>query len=132
MRTLILALLFALTLAGALPAGAADAPGSDRLVKLEPIVLPTIRKGKPDRQVTIVILLELSPGQSRGSVVDRMPRLRDAYITELMGLLDYDWPGGAILDVEFARKRLMMQSGRILGDKMVDQLLFDAIRERRV
>lgn len=133
MRTLILCVTFLGFLLGG-PVWAADgaAPGVDRQVKLDPIVLPTLRKGRPDRQITLVIMLELAEGQSRSSVSDVMPKLRDAYITELMTLLDYDWPGGAVLDLEFARKRLMMRSGLVLGDKVVSRILFEAVRERRL
>ena len=122
----------------AMPAAASDAPhaaasaDAERIIKLDPIVLPTLRNGRADRQVTLVILLEMADGKPRSIATDAMPRLRDAYITELSSLLDYDWPGGAVLDLEFARRRLMLQNERVLGQHVVDRVLFDTIRERRV
>lgn len=135
MRRLLACLaLLGLLFVGHPPARAAggDASGTDRMVKLDPISLPTIRKGRPDRQITLVIVLELGEGRSRSTVVDVMPKLRDAYITELLALLDFDWPNGAVLDLEFARKRLILRSSQVLGEGMVAHLLFETVRERHL
>lgn len=113
-------------------AAAAKPPPPGEFVALEPITMPVLRAGTVRRIVTIGITLELGPSGSPADLAPRMPRLRDALITELQALLSVDWPNGVVIDADHARRRMVERCRRLLGDEAVANLLFREIFERRV
>ena len=111
----------------AVPAKTApDEPG--QFVTMPPINVSKLRANDAPTMVTVQIVLELAPGRTLDDLNAQMPRLEDAFITELAGLLSHSWPGGELLDVEFARKRLLARSERVLGGPVVGKVLLPALQ----
>lgn len=145
MKKLILIVLVLLLLAGAAAGGyvfffakpseaAAEAapspPQPGEFVALDPIALPVLRDGAVRAQVMLGITLELAAERRFEDVRPSLVRLRDAFLTELGGLLALDWPGGAVLDLDIARRRLLDRCRRLLGPDMVAGLFFQRVQER--
>lgn len=111
---------------------AAKPPTPGEFVILEPITMPVLRAGTVRKVVTFGITLELDPDHGRADLVRSMPRLRDALIMELQTLLSIDWPNGAVIDADYARRRMVERCHRLLGAEIIANLLFRDIFERPV
>jgi hypothetical protein len=103
-----------------------DEPG--QYVTMPPINVSKLRPDGSHTMVTFHIVLELAPSRSLDELGSWMPRLEDAFIIELAGLLGYNWPNDAPIDVEFARRRLLARSERVLGAPIVGKVLIPTLQ----
>src|SRR5690606_6124086 len=77
-----------------------DSPEPGIFVDLDTISLPVFRDGRVRRLIGLAITIELAPGEDPERVAAALPRIEDAYITELTMLLGLDWPDGISVDLE--------------------------------
>ena len=105
-------------------------PTPGALAELDPVTLPVIRSGKVAKLVTFRIALELAPGRHVNDITPDMPRLRDAVLTQLAGLIALDWPGGATVDMDVAKHRLLARTRQIVGKDIVAAILLRDLLER--
>ena len=143
-RRLILLLPLVLLLAGGAGAylhfGAADAvaevekpvepPKPGTFVDLDTISLPVFRDGRVRRLIGLAITIEVAAGEDPRVVTGVLPRIEDAYISELTMLLGLAWPDDASLDLEIAKRRLLDRTRKVAGDAAVTRVLFRSVQER--
>jgi len=107
-----------------------DSPEPGVFVDLDTISLPVFRDGRVRRLIGLAITIEVAPGEDPERVAAALPRIEDAYITELTMLLGLDWPDGVSVDLEVARQRLLERMRKVTGAKTVSRVLFRSVQER--
>ncbi|MFN4088467.1 MAG: hypothetical protein ACK4QW_05405 [Alphaproteobacteria bacterium] len=122
-------------------AGSADAAVEDdrplavvppgTIVALRTITLPVLRDGRTERRVAFTMLVEVAPNGDHRRILEMMPRIEDAIITELSMLMALNWPGDVAVDLDVARARLLERARRVDGQGNVGRVLFQAVQELR-
>lgn len=100
-------------------------------VALEPITVPIIRDGQLSHHVQVDITLEVASEEARLLVVEEMPRLRDAFIAQLHGLLPLRRGTAEGFQPDYYKPRLMQVSEQILGPGQVQAILIQGVFENQ-
>ncbi len=110
---------------GSVSAGGESAPGGDHalFVELEPLTAPFLRDGKFAHYVLIVINLEVGSQPDIERVREMLPRLRDAFVTELHALAATRSPDQRLINVGRVKARLIAGTHRVLGPGVVRDVL---------
>lgn len=98
-------------------------------IDLEPLTVTVIRNGQLGNQVQVNITLEVSSEEARTLVQAEMPRLRDAFIAQLHGLLPLRRGTAEGFEPEYYKPRLMQVSEQVLGPGQVQAILIQGIYE---
>lgn len=108
-----------------------DAP---MYVEIAPFVVPVLGANGPEEMVSLVVTLELAPGEDRRDYVKkRLPKLNDAYLQALYGALDRkSLNRGGLIDVSLVKARLIKATERILGKDYVKDVLVQAVAQRKI
>lgn len=104
-----------------------------RFVELDPIVLPIVDAQGVSQVVTLVISLEVI-GDENAELASKMtPRLKDAYIQHLYGVLSRKASmEGGVIKVDDLKKRLTKVSAKVLGDHKVNNVLLQVVNQRSI
>jgi hypothetical protein len=111
-------------------AGAAKPPPEFEYVEMRPLVLPVITPRGLTHQVSLVISLEVPYGQ-KDDVEHMLPKLTDAYISELYGQLGIG--GGlmtpqGLLDAPEIKSRLAATTQRVMGAEKVRDVMLQVVQ----
>ncbi len=100
-------------------------------VELDPLILPILDKTGVSQTVSIVVALEVKDSNSADIVRKMTPRLKDAYIQELYGILNHVAArnGGAI-KINILKKRLNKMTVKVLGKDVVQDVLLQVVQQR--
>lgn len=103
-------------------------------VEIAPFIVPVLGASGPEELVSMIITLELAPGEDREAYVkQRLPRLNDAYVQTLYGALDRRTvKRGGLVDVTLVKEKLIKATDRVLGEGYVKDVLVQAVAQRRV
>lgn len=110
--------------------GVLKAPPEFEYVEMRPLVLPVITPRGLTNQVSLVISLEVPYGQ-KGDVEHLLPKLTDAYISELYGQLGV---GGGLmtpqgmLDAPEIKSRLTATTERVMGPEKVRDVMLQVVQ----
>lgn len=105
-----------------------------RFVELEPIILPIIDADGVSQVVTLIVSLEVL-GEKNVEYVQRLkPRLKDAYIQDMYGVLNRKatLDGGGMIKVDQLKNRLSNLSQEVLGAKKVNGVLLQVVNQRAI
>ncbi len=106
-----------------------DARADPRFFQMEPFSLAVIRETGVRSRMVVSLALELVEPDARTAVEKALPRLNDAFLTDLYGVAALPWPGGRSLDPELVKHRLLKIAKRILGPGKVKAVLIRDIYE---
>lgn len=125
----LLAALALLAVVGAGPAHAADEPpipGKDKLigVRLDPLVVSIQHDGVVEKHIGFVILLEVSDSAAQAKVQDLMPRINDAFVTDINALASLPHADENGIDPDALKRRLTASCARVLGPNVVKNIVF--------
>jgi flagellar protein FliL len=102
-------------------------------VELDPLILPIIDENGVNQTVSLVIAIEVSDSANAGKVTSLSPRLKDAYIQEMYGVLNkHAALKGGIIQVNMIKERLNEISVKVLGEDVVDDVLLQVVQQRPV
>ncbi|MGE4314378.1 MAG: flagellar basal body-associated FliL family protein [Pseudobdellovibrionaceae bacterium] len=102
-------------------------------VELDPLILPIVDKSGVTQTISMVIVLEVSSAEQKALVEKMAPRLKDAYIQELYGVLNYKAAlQGGVVQVGEVKKRLSTISSHVLGEHVVNDVLLQVVSQRPV
>lgn len=102
-------------------------------VELDPLILPIIDENGVNQTVSLVVAIEVSAPESAGKVNALAPRLKDAYIQEMYGVLNKQAAlKDGVIQVNMLKERLNIISIKVLGEDIVDDVLLQVVQQRPV
>lgn len=102
-------------------------------VELDPLILPIIDKNGVNQVVSLVLVLEVADSHSAGVVSTMEPRLKDAYIQDMYGMLNsHAALKGGVIQVAKIKSRLNKISSDVLGEDVVQDVLLQVVQQRPI
>ena len=92
-------------------------------IELKPLTAPVVRDGAFAHYVLLVVNLEVTAGHDIADVREYMPRLRDAFVTELHALAVVRPRGQRLINLPRIKTRLLATAERVLGPGVVSEVL---------
>ena len=102
------------------------APQAPQTVMVDGLSIPVVRRRQVEGQVALIIAIEPADVAAQQKIEASMPRLRDAYISDLygyFGAIGFDGSAGAIQAV---LQRLTRATDRLLGPGVAKALLLQS------
>ncbi len=104
-----------------------------QFVELDPLVLPIIDNSGVTQTISLVIALEVSDQTKADEVKKMTPRLKDAYIQDMYGVLNKNAAlKGGVLQVGAIKARLNKITADVLGADIVDEVLLQVVQQRPI
>lgn len=104
-----------------------------RFVEMEPIILPIIDAQGVSQVVTMIISLEVNSEEHEKYVTLLKPRLKDAYIQDMYGVLNRKASmEGGVIKVDQLKARLNRISAKVLGQNKVNGVLLQVVNQRAI
>ncbi len=101
--------------------------------ELDPLVLPILDNNGVNQTVSLVIALEVLDAAALAKVQRLQPRLKDAYIQDMYGMLGrHAAMKGGVLQVGMIKKRLNKISTKVLGEDVVEDVLLQVVQQRAI
>lgn len=94
-----------------------------RFVELDLLTAPFVRGGKFVQYVVLVINLEASNDDGVEEIRAAMPRLRDAFVTELHTIATMRNPDQKMLNIKRIKSRLLASANKVMGEGVVRDVL---------
>ena len=102
-------------------------------VELDPLILPIVDNDGVQQVVSIVVALEVSGPTDADKVKSLKPRLKDAYIQDLYGVLNkHEALKGGVVQVGAIKERLNMATRKVMGDDVVHDVLLQVVQQRPI
>ncbi|MGB4106206.1 MAG: flagellar basal body-associated FliL family protein [Alphaproteobacteria bacterium] len=102
-------------------------------VELDPLILPIIDNSGVTQTVSLVIALEVEGKDKADEVRKLTPRLKDAYIQDMYGILNkHAALKGGVVQVSAIKGRLTKITTDVLGEDMVSDVLLQVVQQRPI
>jgi len=107
--------------------------GAFEFVELDPLILPIVDENGVSQVVSVVVALEVADSAAASSVEKMSPRLKDAFIQDMYGVLNrHASLKGGVIQVNLLKKRLNKISARVMGDDVVQDVLLQVVQQRPI
>lgn len=107
--------------------------GGSEFVELDPLILPVIDESGVTQVVSIVVVIEVPDSGAANDVKKFAPRLKDAYIQEMYGILNkHAALQGGVVQVGMLKDRLNAISQRVLGEDKISGVLLQVVQQRPI
>ncbi len=107
--------------------------GGSQFVELEPLILPIVDNEGVNQVVSLVVSLEVGSAEDAAQVTHMAPKLKDAYIQDMYGVLNrYAALKGGVVQVAEIKKRLNKISNDIMGEDVVHDVLLQVVQQRPI
>jgi flagellar FliL protein len=104
-----------------------------RFVEMDPIILPIIDATGVTQVVTLVVSLEVVGEKNAEYALQLSPRLKDAYIQDMYGVLNRKASmEGGVIKVEDLKERLNRISTKVLGEDKINDVLLQVVNQRPI
>jgi flagellar FliL protein len=105
----------------------------EQFVSLNALVLPVIDEEGVTQTITMVISVEV-PDETTAKEVERLsPRLKDAFIQDMYGVLSRkNAMQNGVVQVAMIKERLNRVSKKVLGPEKVNDVLLQVVQQRSV
>lgn len=102
-------------------------------VQMSPLVLPIIDKNGVSQIISLVVSLEVKDEPAAKEVERLTPRLKDAYIQDMYGVLTRQAVmEGGVVKVGYIKSRLNKITSEVLGQDKVKDVLLQVVQQRPV
>lgn len=103
-------------------------------VEIDPLVLPIIDNEGINQVVSIVVSLEVENATNAEKVKKMTPRLKDAYIQDMYGILNKNAAlKDGVIQVGTIKERLNKVTDKVMGDKdVVHDVLLQVVQQRPI
>ncbi|HPD82490.1 MAG: flagellar basal body-associated FliL family protein [Alphaproteobacteria bacterium] len=102
-------------------------------VELDSIILPIIDSNGVSQVVTLIVSLEVGDKENVEYVKKLTPRLKDAFIQDMYGVLNRKASmDGGVVKVDELKKRLNRVSTKILGENKINSVLLQVVNQRPI
>lgn len=104
-----------------------------RFVEMDPIILPIIDAEGVNQVVTLIVSLEVNGDKNAAYVESLTPRLKDAYIQDMYGILNRKASmEGGMVKVDQLKERLNQISAQVVGDNKINSVLLQVVNQRPI
>ena len=104
-----------------------------RFVDIDPLILPILDGNGVSQVVSVVIAIEIPGNQEVFEIQKMSPRLKDAYIQDMYGVLNRKASmSGGVIEVGQLKERLTKITKRILGEDKVNDVLLQVVQQRPI
>lgn len=104
-----------------------------KFVQMTPLVLPIVDKNGVSQVVSLVVSLEVKDELAAKEVERLTPRLKDAYIQDMYGVLTRQAAmEGGVVQVGYIKSRLNKVTAKVMGQDMVRDVLLQVVQQRPV
>ncbi len=108
-------------------------PESFEFVELDPLILPIIDKKGVTQVISLVVVIEVPDATIKEEVERLSPRIKDAYIRDMYGVLnDRAFIKGGVLEVEMIKRRLKKVSSEVVGDDKIRDVLLQFVKQKPI
>lgn len=94
-----------------------------KFVELDLLTAPFVRGGKFVQYVVLVVILEVDDDDGVVEVRSVMPRLRDAFVTELHTIATMRNPEQKMLNIKRIKSRLLASAHKVMRNRIVRAVL---------
>lgn len=112
-----------------------DKAAADALVafvKMDPMVLPVVDKTGVSQVINLSVTLEVKDEATAKEVEKMTPRLRDALIQDMYGVLTRKSAmADGVVQVDFIKERLNKAAIKVLGEDKVKGVLLQTLQQRK-
>ena len=104
-----------------------------KFVKLEPLILPIIDNIGVTQVVTLVVVLEVNGSDAASKAQMYAPRLKDAFIQDMYGVLNRKASlEGGVIKVDQLKARLNRATKKVLGENQVNDVLLQVVQQKPI
>jgi len=104
-----------------------------KFVNLDPFILPIIDNYGVSQVVTLVVVLEANGDEAAANAKSLAPRLKDAYIQDMYGVLNRKASlEGGVLKVDDLKARLNRVTAKVLGDDQINDVLLQVVQQKPI
>ena len=102
-------------------------------IKMDPLLLPIIDDDGVQQVVSMVVTIEVDGISNADKVKAMRPRLADAYIQNMYGILNkHAALKGGIIQVAMLKERLNKVTSDVVGDDMGAEVLIQVVQQRPI
>lgn len=102
-------------------------------VELDPLILPILSEDGVSQTVSIVVAIEVTDASGIEIVEKMTPRLKDAYIQELYGVLSFSASRhNGVIHIGMLKSRLTKITKKVMGDEVIHDVLLQVVQQRGV
>ncbi|MCB1783373.1 MAG: flagellar basal body-associated FliL family protein [Alphaproteobacteria bacterium] len=102
-------------------------------VELDPLILPIIDNSGVTQVVSLVVAIEVGDASAADKVKTLSPRLKDAYIQDMYGVLNERAAlKGGVIQVSAIKKRLNSITQKVLGEDVAQDVLLQVVQQRPI
>lgn len=102
-------------------------------VELDPLILPILDENGVSQVISMIVALEVGDASSAEKVKKYSPRLKNAFIKDMYGVLNrYAALKGGIIKASSVKKRLENISDNVLGDDIIQGVMLQVVQQRPV
>lgn len=110
-----------------------EAQAPSEFVKLDPLILPIIDQNGVSQVLNLVIAIEVPDKAAADEVTRLSPRLKDAYITELYGILNKEAAiHNGVVQVGAIKKKLAAITEKVVGKEKAKDVLLQVVHQRPI
>jgi flagellar FliL protein len=111
----------------------AAADAAIAFVKMDSLVLPIVGKNGVSQVINLSVTLEVKDELTAKEIEKLTPRLRDAFIQDMYGVLTQKSAmADGVVQVDFIKARLNKMTEKVLGPDKVKDVLLQTLQQRKV
>jgi flagellar protein FliL len=116
--------------------GKGDGHGEDKgptYVKLEPMVVPILDNDGVSQVISMVVTFEVKDDPTAAEVERLKPRIKDAFIQNLYGMLNQQTAmEKGVIKVAYIKKRLTDISEKVMGENKIKDVLLQTVQQNPI
>jgi flagellar protein FliL len=116
--------------------GGGDGHGDDKgptFVKLDPLVVPVMDSEGISQTISMMIVFEVTDEEAGKKLESLKPRLKDAMITNMYGLMNHQAAlDKGVLQVGYVKQRLNAIAQKVMGDGVIKDVLLQMVQQNPV
>lgn len=102
-------------------------------VELDPLILPIVDNSGVNQVVSLVVAIEVPGPAAKDKVKLMSPKLKDAYIQDMYGMLnEHAAIKGGVVQVAIIKERLNEITQNIMGEDTVKDVLLQVVQQRPI
>lgn len=103
-------------------------------VKLDPLVVPIMDADGVSQVISMMISFEVKDEEQAKKVEGLKPRIKDAFITNMYGMLNQKaaLDNGGTVKISYVKKRLTDITQKVMGEGVVDNVLLQMVQQNPI